>query len=102
MNTYKTSTGERFTQSQIDAKIREAKKSALERQFDMIGFNCCEKCGNNGSNTRLDCSHDISVDRAKKNGETEKCWDVKNIKILCRNCHKTKDGLNLQFSNNLK
>lgn len=98
MNTYKTSTGERFTQSQIDKKIREAKKEALERQFDIIGFNCCEKCGKNKNDTYLDCSHDISVKKAKEEGRTEECWNVKNIKILCRACHQKKDGLNLQFT----
>ena len=97
MNTYQTSTGERFTESQIKAKIREAKSKALQRQIDEHGFNFCEQCGRNSSNTRLDCSHDYSVGQSKKDGKVEQSWNVKNIVIRCRECHQKKDGLNLQF-----
>jgi len=97
MNTYSTSTGERFTQSQIDARIRIAKAKALEMQFDEYGYNFCFICGSNGSGTRLDCSHDFSVGRAKSEGKTEQCWNVKNITILCREHHKEKDGLDTKF-----
>ena len=97
MNTYKTSTGERFTQSQIDARIRIAKAKALELQFNEHGYNFCFQCGSNGSGTRLDMSHDYSVGKAKAEGKTEKCWDVKNLNLLCRSCHKEKDGLDTKF-----
>lgn len=98
MNTYQTSQGERVTQSQIDSRIRKAKAQALENQFEEHGWNFCEECGHNGSGTRLDCSHDISVKKAKENGMTEQCWNVGNITILCRSCHQKKDKLNLQFT----
>lgn len=97
MNTYKTSTGERVTQSEIDAKTKEAKRKALQKQFDENGYNFCEDCKRNINGNRLDCSHEIPMDKAKKNGQTEKCWDVNNIIIRCRSCHEKKDGLNLQF-----
>lgn len=99
MNTYKSSDGKRFTQSQIDRKIREAKSQALENQREEHGFNFCEECGRNASGTRLDCSHDYPVGRAKAEGKTEQCWNVKNIVIRCRSCHQAKDKLNLQFNN---
>lgn len=97
-NTYKTSSGERVTQSQIDALIRVAKQKSLQQQLDDHGYNFCEQCGRNGSGTRLDCSHDYPVGKAKADGKTEKCWDVKNIVIRCRGCHQKRDGLDLKFS----
>lgn len=99
MNTYSTSTGERFTQSQIDRKITEAKAKVLEKQFDEHGYNFCEDCGHNGSGTRLDCSHDISVKRCKEEGRTEQAWNTGNIVIRCRTCHQKLDGLDLRFTN---
>lgn len=98
MNTYQTSTGERVSQSQIDNRVRKAKATALEIQFEEHGWNFCEECGSNGSGTRLDCSHDISVKKAKENGMTEQCWNPGNITILCRSCHQKKDKLNLKFT----
>ena len=97
MNTYATSTGERFSQSQIERKITEAKAKALEKQRDEFDYNFCEQCGKNASGTRLDCSHDISVKRAKEEGKTELCWDIRNIIIRCRPCHQKHDKLDLQF-----
>lgn len=96
-NLYRTSTGEKFTTAQIEAKMRVAKATALEKQFDEHRYNFCEQCGKNASGTRLDCSHDISVKKAKENGQSEQCWNVGNITILCRECHQEKDGLNTQF-----
>lgn len=98
MNTYSTSDGERFTQSQIDAKIRKAKEEALQNQQNNYGYNFCEQCGHNGSGTRLDCSHDISVKRCKEEGRTEQAWNVKNIIIRCRSCHQKHDGLDIRFA----
>lgn len=96
-NKYRCSSGEKFTTAQIESKIRVAKAKALELQFDEYRYNFCEQCGRNASNTRLDCSHDISVKKAKENGQSEQCWNVGNITILCRDCHQKKDGLNTQF-----
>lgn len=98
MNTYATSDGQRFKQSQIESKIKEAKASVLQNQIDKYNYNFCEQCGCNSSNTRLDCSHDISVKKAKENGKTEECWNIKNIVIRCRKCHQKLDGLDLKFN----
>lgn len=95
-NKYSCSSGEKFTTAQIEAKIRIAKAAALEKQHDEFDYNFCEQCGRNASGTRLDCSHDISVKKAKENGQSEQCWNVGNITILCRECHQIKDGLNIQ------
>lgn len=99
MNHYFTSTGERVSQSTIDYRIRKAKEEALRNQFEEFGYNFCEECGKNANAAgKLDCSHDISVKRAKESGRTEMCWDTKIIVIRCRRCHQKKDGLNLQFT----
>lgn len=96
MNTYKTSKGERVTQSQIDKLTREAKAKVLENQIDRHGYNFCVKCGKNHLNTYLDCSHTISVKKAKETGRTELAWCTDNIKIRCRECHQELDGLNIK------
>lgn len=98
MNSYSTSTGERFTSKRIDELIRQAKAFKLLIQVDISDYNFCEQCGKNGQNTRLDCSHDISVKKCKDEGRAELAWAVSNITILCRECHQKKDGLNLKFN----
>lgn len=100
MNHYFTSDGERVSQSTIDSRTREAKAQVLQNQFEEHGYNFCEECGANAHSGPLDCSHDVSVKKAKEMGKAELCWSTKIIVIRCRNCHKKKDGLNLQFSSN--
>ena len=95
MGTYSTSTGERYTTAQLDSKIREAKSLKISEFIDEYGYVFCEECGRNVSNTYIDCSHDISVKKAKENGQAEQCYNVKNIKLLCRRCHLVKDLLYL-------
>ena len=92
MNSYKCSDGTRLKQSVIERLITKAKKTKLENQFDEYGYNFCEEC-KISSSTYLDCSHDISVKKAKELGETELCFDVNNITVLCRRCHQIKDNL---------
>ena len=91
MGSYKTSTGERLSNSIIDRRITEAKKQLLENQFDEHGYNFCEQCGRS-SGVYLDCSHDISVKKAKDDGHAELCYKVGNMTVLCRPCHAEKDG----------
>lgn len=100
MNTYADSHGVRHPQSRIERKIKVAKAKKLEQQRFEHGYNFCEheNCGKNGSDTYLDCSHQVSVKEAKETGRTELCWTVSNIKILCRKHHQELDKLNLQFS----
>lgn len=96
-NTYSTSQGERLTTNQIESKMRKAKALKLELQFIEHGYNHCEKCGIS-SGTYLDVSHNISVKEAKESGKAELCYDLDNLTVLCRNCHKKKDKLYLQFN----
>jgi len=100
MNSYRTSEGTRVNQNTIDYRTRNAKAEKLRLMQEEYGYVFCEQCGSNGSGTRLDCSHDYSVGRAKKEGKTEQAWNVKNIVIRCRECHKEHDGLNLQSNKN--
>lgn len=102
MNTYSDSEGNRYSQSVINRKITEAKAETLNRVLDQYDHFKCEKCGNNGTGTRLDCSHQISVKEAKETGRVELCWDLNNIKMLCRGCHSKLDGVELQFSSSTK
>lgn len=91
MNTYGTSNGDRFTTPQIDAKIRKAKQEKIAQFTNDWGYIFCESCGINASNTYIDCSHDISVKKAKESGQSQQCWNVKNITLRCRKCHKKHD-----------
>lgn len=95
--TYSTSTGERYTTRQIEDKIRVAKAERLQLQFDEHSYNFCESCGSNGNGTRLDCSHEISVGKAKAEGRAEIAWNVGNIVIRCRPCHSRYDNNDTQF-----
>lgn len=90
MNHYFTSTGERLSKSVIDNRIRLAKQQKLELQKDIHGYNFCEDCGRSGG-IYLDCSHEVSVDKCQKNRRAELAYDVSNIKIRCRLCHKKHD-----------
>lgn len=90
MNTYKTSTGERLKKSVIDSLVRKAKAQKIRQQHDEHGFNFCEEC-KVSSGVYLDCSHDMSVNDCQKAGMTEKAFDVDNITIRCRKCHRKHD-----------
>ena len=96
MNYYRTSEGIRISKAKIDAEVRKAKARKLAMQIDEHGYNFCEECGRSGG-VRLDCSHDESVKSCQENGRSEKAFDVKNLSILCRNCHQQKDKLYLDF-----
>lgn len=92
MNTYKTSSGERISKSIIDARVRKAKKQKIDNQFEECGYNFCEDCGRS-SGVYLDCSHDSSVDQCQKQGKSELAYDVDNLTIRCRFCHKKHDKM---------
>lgn len=98
MNTYYCSDGEKVTQIQIDYRVKKAKSEVLEKQRQEHDYNFCEDCGKNASGTRLDCSHDYPVGKAKADGKTEQSWNVDNITIRCRKCHQKKDKLDLKFT----
>ena len=96
MGTYKTSSEKRVKKSTIDHKIRIAKQNVVLKQIEQFGYNFCIECD---STKFLDCSHRISVDKCQKEGRSELAWDEDNIDILCRECHRKRDKLNLQFKN---
>ena len=101
MTTYRKSNGNRIKKSVIDARVRKAKAEKLQNQFDEFEYNFCESidCGSNGSGTRLDCAHIISVKKCQERGQSELAYAVSNISIQCRECHQKYDKLNLQFGN---
>ena len=92
MNTYECSDGSRLKQSVIERLITKAKSQKVRQQFDEHGYNFCEDC-KISSGTYIDCSHDVSVKKAKETSRTELCFDVNNITMLCRKCHQIKDKL---------
>ena len=92
MNSYECSNGDRLKQSVIDRLITKAKAQKVREQFEDYQYNFCEECGIS-QGTYIDCSHDISVKKAKESGRTELCFDVNNITMLCRKCHQIKDKL---------
>ncbi len=98
MNSFKTSTGKRINKSVIDRKIRDAKELFRYTYLEKNGFYFCEKCKKSGG-TILDVSHKISVNDAQNSGKTELCWDINNMQLLCRDCHKKHDKLDLKFNN---
>lgn len=97
MGTYKCSDGSKVTQAQIDRNIRKAKEQLIENCIDKYGYVFCQKCKQNDCKP-VDCSHNKSVDRCKKEGKTELSWSLDNMELIGRNCHKKKDKLNLQFN----
>lgn len=98
MNSYKKSDGTRISKTAIDRRVRDAKSQKLEDQQLEHGYNFCEKCGKNASDTYLDCSHVVSVDECQKSGRAELAYDKDNIRILCRDCHKKHDKTYLEWT----
>lgn len=97
-NSYRTSTGERYTQPEIENKVREAKKELRQKCLDEHGYIFCHTCKRNDC-VPVDCAHLVSVKEAKETGHTELCWDINNIILEGRKCHAKRDKLNIQFTN---
>lgn len=76
-NTYKTSSGDSLTESQIRKKYTLMTKSWLVKYI-------CECCMINSTN---DPDHTISRKRCKDLHKTELIWDEANISWSCRTCH---------------
>jgi len=95
MNHYRTSKNERVSKTYIDTKVKGAKHQKLEQQINDYGYNFCEGFAKEHEST-LDCAHVISVDECQKSGRSELAWDVDNIKILCRSCHREHDKTNIR------
>lgn len=94
-NTYSDSEGNRWTQGQIDLKIRQAKSFLIDKwtSEDMLFCSICKRydC------IPITCMHVVSVDKAKKMGKVELCWDLENIKPAGLNCHQINDGLKVML-----
>ena len=91
---YSGSDGTRYTTEQIERKIRGAAIDLVDIQFIEYGYNFCTKCGRNDCKP-VDVSHTISRKKAKEDGCVEVLWDLDNLELLGRKCHKDKDKLNL-------
>jgi len=85
MNSYKTSDGETITKRQIDNNIKKAKKEFLRVFFDKWGYYFCER--DLTTNTRLDCSHIISVRECQDSGKSDLAYDLDNLELLSREAH---------------
>ena len=96
MNTYSTTEGIRYTRQQIESRIRKAKAAIIEAQQLAHGFNFCQKC-HRSAGDYLDCAHKIPVKVCLESGMAELAWDENNIQVLCRECHRSYDNLNLKF-----
>lgn len=94
--TYSDSLGNRYTTDQIERKIKRAALEKLDIQFMEHGYNFCERCKRNDCRP-IDISHTVSRKKAKEDGESELLWDLDNLEILGRKCHKKKDKLDLKF-----
>jgi hypothetical protein len=106
---YHTSNGETLTKAELDRRIHKAKEQKLENQKNEHGYNFCElsilhvwnpekdELVNDLEYRILDCSHKISIKEATESGHSELCYDVNNIQIICRKCHKKFDNNQLKF-----
>ena len=95
MNSYFDSKGNSYTQSQIDYRIRKAGLELIDLQFMDIGYNVCTCCERNDCKP-IDVAHVISRKKAKELRQVELSWDLSNLKILGRKCHRKLDKLNIQ------
>lgn len=90
--TYKDSQGNRYTTEEINRKSDAAAKLKLQNQFDEYRYYHCEHCKKNDCKP-IDVSHTVSRKKAKEMGIVEILWDLNNLEILGRKCHKIKDKL---------
>lgn len=95
MNSYFDSNGNSYTQSQIDRRIKKAGLEILDLQFLEDGYNHCTECQRNDCKP-IDVAHKISRKQAKELRQVELSWDIENLEILGRKCHRILDKLNIQ------
>ena len=95
MNSYFDSDGNKYSQGQIDFRIKRAGLEVLDLQFLEHGYNFCTKCHRNDCKP-IDVAHIISRKKAKELKQVELSWDIGNLEILGRKCHKILDKLNIQ------
>ncbi len=91
-NTYKESSGARLTRGNIERKIKQSKAKKIDSQLLEHGYNFCEECGRNASSGEyLDCAHTIPVKECLESSRAELAYNVDNIRMLCRPCHRKQD-----------
>lgn len=92
MPSYKTSDGDRLQKSVIDSRVVKAKEAKIEAMMDEQGYISCEICGiNAAAGEPIDCSHDVSVKECQESGRSELAYDITNITMRCRTCHRKHD-----------
>ncbi len=80
-NSYESSNGERFTQSQIDLRRKASHQLILRKTGPNPLCEACEEA------PAVDPDHTIAQARCKEIHKTELIWDVKNQPVSCRQCH---------------
>lgn len=80
-NSYESSNGERFTQSQIDLRRNASHQLILRAKGPSPLCEACEEA------PAVDPDHTIAQARCKEIHKTELIWDVKNQPVSCRQCH---------------
>ena len=99
-NRYKQSDGTKISAAALDRNISKAKEIKVNEMMDNYGYIFCEDCNEFGLPPEprnemelkiIDCSHQISVDEAKKSGRAELACNVDNIRMRCRIHHKIHD-----------
>lgn len=93
------SDGTVLTSVEINRRIRKAKQQKIDSMMDEHGHVFCEDCKDFGLPKGaipmelkiIDCSHNISVDEAKKSRKSELAYEVNNIRMRCRVHHRKHD-----------
>lgn len=86
------SDGTKISRAQLEVKIRQAKKLKLAQFIAEHGYYFCEDCQRNDCKP-IDCSHNISVDECIKSGKADDAYNINNITLRGRACHRKHDGL---------
>jgi len=103
VNRYTQSDGTKISSVALERNISKAKEIKVNEMMDNYGYIFCEDCNEFGLPPEpyndmelkiIDCSHQISVDEAKKSGRAELCYDIDNIRMRCRIHHKVHDKTN--------
>ncbi|MFZ1704408.1 MAG: hypothetical protein WAT79_08670 [Saprospiraceae bacterium] len=99
-NRYTQSDGTKISSKALERNISKAKEIKVNEMMDNYGYIFCEDCNEFGLHPEprnemelkiIDCSHQISVDEAKKSGRAELACNVDNIRMRCRIHHRIHD-----------
>jgi hypothetical protein len=93
------SDGTVYTTYELNVRIKKAKQQKIDLMEREFGYIFCEDCVDFGVPEKanpmelkiIDCSHEVSVDEAKKSGRSELAFEVKNIRMRCRVHHRKHD-----------